>query len=72
MAKKHTGATIIEWLRSHELITLSALERKCDIPAGVVSKSVKGATHQGTGENWSISEKHIDKLVFELKKYGYK
>lgn len=70
--RKHTGATIIGWLRSHELITLSALERKCDIPAGVVSKSVKGAIHQGTGENWSISEKHITKLVTVLRDYGFK
>lgn len=54
---------ITAFLKTHDLISLNALEKRCSIPQGTLSKAVTGVRN--------ISENHIQKLSVELKKYGY-
>jgi hypothetical protein len=53
---------LIEWLRCHELINISALCREAGINRSNFDKSIKMGI---------ISPKHENKLVNILKKYGY-
>lgn len=66
MAKsKHTVATVIDWLRLHDLINITKLERKGDIPHGSIANALAGRMER-------LSEKHLPKLIEILKEYGFK
>lgn len=56
---------LIEFLKTHPLISLNALEKKLNIPQSTLSKAVKG--HKSR----SIPIGYWYKLSFELKEYGY-
>lgn len=71
MKKKVTSATIIEWLRNHELINISRLERRCDISQGLLSKCMKDTINNATGETWKLPQKHIENIVSALRDYGF-
>ena len=62
--KKHTSEEIVTWLSDKPHLSISAIERSAEIPAGLLAKAIKGVQ--------AISEKHITKLVEVLKIYGYK
>jgi hypothetical protein len=66
MAKvKHTVVTVVEWLLLHDLINVTKLERKCDIPHGSIANALAGKTDR-------LSGKHLPKLVELLRDYGFK
>lgn len=53
----------LEWLRSHDLISHRALEIKCGISQGSLSKALRGIRN--------LPEHFVPALCFELKKYGF-
>lgn len=63
--KKHTVATITEWLLLRDLINITKLERKCDIPHGSIANALAGRMER-------LSDKHLPKLVELLRDYGFK
>ena len=66
MAKKnYTVATVVEWLLLHDLINITKLERKCDIPHGSIANALAGRTER-------LSDKHLPKMVDILRNYGFK
>lgn len=66
MAKKaYTVAAVVEWLLLHDLINITKLERKCDIPHGSIANALAGRTER-------LSDKHLPKLTEVLKEYGFK
>jgi hypothetical protein len=56
---------IVTWLLAHPLISINALEKKCGIPRGALSKAVNGNPKY-------LSVKHKPALLAALKDYGYK
>lgn len=65
MAKtKYTVESICEWIRLHDLINVTKLERKCDIPHGSIANALAGKTER-------LSEKHLPKLIELLRDYGF-
>lgn len=56
----------IEWLQTHDLISINRLEKKVGIPQRVLSKVIK----QLDGRD--LPEKYHDDLIKELKRYGFK
>jgi hypothetical protein len=54
--------SLVEWLKCHELINISALCRQTGINRSNFDKSLKMGL---------ISPKHENKLIDILKKYGY-
>lgn len=62
---KHTVATVVEWLLLHDLINITKLERKCDIPHGSIANALAGKTER-------LSDKHLPKLIELLRDYGFK
>ncbi len=54
---------IIDFLKSHELISVHALEKKCGIPQSTIGQAFKGR---------GIPEKYHESLIKELKSYGFK
>lgn len=63
--KKHTVATVVEWLQLHDLINVTKLERKCDIPHGSIANAIAGRMER-------LSDKHLPKLIELLRDYGFK
>jgi len=61
VAKVNTES-LVEWLKCHELINISALCRQTGINRSNFDKSLKMGL---------ISSKHENKLIDILKKYGY-
>lgn len=54
----------IDWLKKKRgYLSLSAIERSANIPAGVLSKAIRGVQ--------PVAEKHLDNLAEVLKEYGY-
>lgn len=62
MAKKK--GDVIEWLRSRTHLSVSALERTADIPAGLVTKALNGRQ--------ALADKHKASLEKVLAAYGFK
>jgi len=58
----HKNESLVEWLKSHPLINISALCREAGINRSNFDKSIKMGF---------ISPKHENKLVKILKNYGY-
>jgi hypothetical protein len=58
----YKNESLIEWLKSHPLVNISALCREAGINRSNFDKSLKMGL---------ISQKHEIKLVNILKKYGY-
>jgi len=58
----HKNESLVEWLKSHPLINISALCREACINRSNFDKSLKMGI---------ISPKHENKLVKILKNYGY-
>ncbi len=56
---------LIEYLKTHPLISLNALEKKLNIPQSTLSKAVKG--HKSR----SIPVGYWYALSLELRDYGY-
>lgn len=56
---------LIEFLKTHPLISLNALEKKLNIPQSTLSKAVKG--HKSR----SIPIGYWYKFSLELRDYGY-
>ena len=54
---------IIDFLKSHELISVHALEKKCGLPQSTIYKAKNGRT---------LPEKYHESLIKELKRYGFK
>lgn len=55
---------ICDFLKSHELISVNALEEKLQIPASTIGQALNG--------NRLIPSKHIYCILCELAKYGIK
>ena len=62
MAKKKTN--VIDWLRDNPIFSLSAVERRADIPSGYLSKEIKGVK--------ILQPQHIERLEKLLAAYGFK
>jgi hypothetical protein len=56
---------IINWLKSRDLISINALEKKCGLAQGTISKVLNRK------ENRNLNEKHIPILRETLKLYGF-
>jgi len=56
----------IEWLKTHELISINRLEKKIGIPQRVLSKVITGL------DGRALPDKYHGGLIKELKKYGFK
>lgn len=62
MAKKKTN--VVDWLSKNPIFGLSAIERRCDIPSGYLSKEMKGVK--------ILQPQHIERLEKLLATYGFK
>lgn len=60
--KQMNSQTIIDFLKSHELISIHGLEKKLGLSNGTISKAVDGRR--------GLPEKYHEKIISELKKYG--
>lgn len=60
--KVYKNESLVEWLKSHPLVNISALCREASINRSNFDKSLKMGI---------ISPKHENKLVKILKNYGY-
>lgn len=54
---------IIQWLKTHEAIRLTVIEDAAKIPSRTLQRALEGR---------GIPDHHIEALIKELKKYGYK
>lgn len=54
---------IINFLKLHPLIKISALERICNVPQSIIDKAVKGTR--------PLNYKYHKKIIQELEKYGF-
>ena len=54
---------IIDFLKEHPLIAIAVLEKKCNVSASTIANAMAGRR--------GLPQKHIDKIVTELKKYGF-
>ena len=54
---------IRKWLIEHSLINISKLENFCDMP--------KDTLRHFKEERRKLPNKHIDKLIIEISKYGF-
>lgn len=61
--KKSKSQSIIEFLQSHPLISVNALEKMCNIPQSTINKAFSGSRE--------IPDVHINNLEAILKKYGH-
>lgn len=54
----------IDWVKTHDLISINRLEERVGIPQRVLAKAIAGSR--------ALPEKYIGPLTVELKKYGFK
>lgn len=62
MTPKERSDSIIKWLKTHPAIKATVIE----VAAGVPTRLLKDAKKRG------IPEHHIEPLIKELRRYGYK
>ena len=54
---------ILKFLKTHELISVHALEKKCGMPQSTIGQAQNGR---------KVPEKYHESLIKELKRYGFK
>lgn len=63
-SKTNSIEAISAWFESRPHLSISAIGTSAGIPAGLLSKAIKGEQQ--------LSEKHLPNLIKVLKLYGYK